>query len=102
MRGAIQLLTIYLRERTFGDRFDCPAHGNQYVFDCDSCRVRIQAALNDAEVQQLCAVAGRSCSWCDHVNEVSPRPSLFCANCGHCAQVSRVECFCQRCQKGVA
>jgi hypothetical protein len=102
MRTSLDLLLIYLRDGSFGDRFACPAHGNQYAFDCESCRAAIEEALHNEEVQRLCVVVGRSCSWCNYINEVSPMESRFCAQCGHCAQLPRIECVCPRCQKGSA
>lgn len=39
-------------------------------------------------------ISSRSCSWCDSMNESTERE---CRNCGHDAQVARLECRCARC-----
>lgn len=41
----------------------------------------------------------RSCSWCDHLNEMHPNPRKFCGVCGHRADLPRMECDCGLCKQ---
>jgi hypothetical protein len=99
MRSSLQILAHHLSTSAFGGRFNCSIHGATHTSGCDECLQKIGEAINDAEVRAACTVTGRSCSWCDYINEVTPRRSEFCAMCGHSAQVPRVECYCSRCVK---
>jgi hypothetical protein len=38
----------------------------------------------------------QSCSWCSESNDVSGGPT-YCRNCGHRADVPRLECTCPKC-----
>jgi len=47
----------------------------------------------------------QSCSWCDELNEMrvaggdagDPSP-IFCSNCGHRADLARMQCDCSACR----
>jgi hypothetical protein len=36
----------------------------------------------------------QSCSWCHHLNESTVE---YCSNCGHYAQIPRMQCYCPSC-----
>jgi hypothetical protein len=38
-----------------------------------------------------------SCSWCHTMNRIG---QPFCAECGHRADVARMDCDCRRCRTG--
>jgi hypothetical protein len=100
MRSSVQVLAHALSTGAFDGRFNCSIHGATHTADCAECVAKIEQALADDEVIAATAVTGRACSWCGYMNEVSPKLSVYCAMCGHCAQVARVECICPRCTKG--
>lgn len=46
--------------------------------------------------------ASLSCSWCHEMNDISPNithgVAIYCRNCGHRADVARVDCDCRNCK----
>ena len=40
----------------------------------------------------------RSCSWCHATNQMTGGP-VFCRDCGHRADVPRLDCDCPRCRQ---
>jgi hypothetical protein len=47
-------------------------------------------------------VTWRTCSWCHRLNIIDPvaEQRRYCPDCGHRADVPRLECDCSRCGAG--
>jgi hypothetical protein len=39
-----------------------------------------------------------SCSWCNTMNDVTEGRAVYCADCGHRADVLRIACDCRKCK----